>query len=122
MAYKDPPVHTRWKSGQSGNPKGRPKKLPDIDKLIYKAMSEKKDKVSAIEAVIKALRAKAVKGDIRAIEILLDRYYGKVKQSIDLDGEVSFNKKIDLSNLTDEQLRQLAHLQSAIGVGEKKSS
>ena len=30
-----------------------------------------------------ALRAKATKGDVRAAEVLLDRAYGKAKQSLD---------------------------------------
>jgi hypothetical protein len=32
---------------------------------------------------LKALRAKATKGDVRAAEVLLDRAYGKAKQITD---------------------------------------
>jgi hypothetical protein len=32
-----------------------------------------------------ALRAKAAKGDVRAAEVLLDRAYGKSKQTVDLN-------------------------------------
>lgn len=64
------------------NKKGRPK-LPDIKEALEKILNEEKDGVSSLEAVLKALRMKAVKGDIRAIQELLDRYYGKPKQTIE---------------------------------------
>lgn len=62
---------------------GRPKKLPEIDALMAIVMGEDKDGITAAEAILKALRAKASKGDIRAAEVLLDRAYGKAKQIID---------------------------------------
>lgn len=66
------------------NKKGAPKKLPALDELMEKVMGEEKDGITAMEAILKALRAKAAKGDIRAAEVLLDRGYGKPKQAIDL--------------------------------------
>jgi len=72
-----------FQKGQSGNPNGRPKKLPELDKLLADVLGEDKEGLTAAEAILKALRAKATKGDIRAAEILLDRAYGKAKQTID---------------------------------------
>lgn len=72
-----------FKKGQSGNPNGRPKKLPKLDELLADVLGEEKDGVSAGEAILKALRAKATKGDVRAAELLLDRAYGKAKQQIE---------------------------------------
>jgi hypothetical protein len=72
----------KWKKGQSGNPKGRPK-LPDISEALAKILADEKDGYSALEATLMALRAKAVKGDIRAAEALLDRAFGKPRQSVD---------------------------------------
>jgi hypothetical protein len=74
----------RIPKGVSGNPKGRPKKLPELDKLLADVLGEEKDGVSAAEVILKALRAKAAKGDIRAAEVLLDRAFGKAKQSTDV--------------------------------------
>lgn len=71
-----------FKKGQSGNPKGRPK-LPDIKEALIKVLNEEKDGMTALDAVLKALRARAIKGDVRATQELLDRAYGKPKQSID---------------------------------------
>jgi hypothetical protein len=81
---KPPPVHTRWKKGQSGNPKGGPKKLPELDKLLADVLGEEKDGITAAEAILKVIRAKASRGDLRAAEILLDRGYGKPKQQTDI--------------------------------------
>lgn len=85
MAAKDIEKH-QFKKGQSGNPNGRPKKLPHLDELLADVLGEEKDGITAAEAIIKALRAKATKGDIRAAEVLLDRAYGKSKQIMDITG------------------------------------
>jgi alkylation response protein AidB-like acyl-CoA dehydrogenase len=72
-----------WKKGQSGNPKGRTK-LPDIREALAKVLADEKDGVTALEATLAALRAKAVRGDVRAAEVLLDRAYGKAAQTLDV--------------------------------------
>lgn len=72
-----------FKKGETGNPKGRPPKLPDIDVLLADVLGEEKDGKTAAQAILMALRAKAAKGDVRAAEVLLDRGWGKVKQPID---------------------------------------
>jgi hypothetical protein len=76
-------VEPRWKKGESGNPNGRPRKLPELDKLLADVLGEEKDGITAGEVILKAIRAKAAKGDVRAAELLLDRAYGKPKQSIE---------------------------------------
>jgi hypothetical protein len=70
-----------FKPGETGNPKGRPKKLPELDKLLADVLGEEKDGTSAAEAILKALRAKATKGDVRAAELILNRAYGKPKEN-----------------------------------------
>ena len=91
MANKNPNKENLkpFKKGESGNPNGRPKKLPELDKLLADVLGEEKDGITAGEAILKALRAKASKGDVRAAEVLLDRAYGKAKQTMD----VSVSKK-----------------------------
>ncbi len=78
----------RLKSGGTKSP-GRPPKLPELDKLLANVLGEEKDGITAAEVILMALRAKATKGDIRAAEVLLDRGYGKAKQSIDLNADVT---------------------------------
>ena len=75
-----------FKKGQSGNPKGRPK-LPDISEAMAKILADEKDGKTALDAILAALRSKAVKGDVRAAQELLDRAFGKSKQSLDVGGE-----------------------------------
>jgi len=102
MAAKDIEKH-KFKKGQTGNPNGRPRKLPELDKLLAEVMGEEKDGLSAAEAILKALRAKATKGDIRAAEVLLDRAYGKAKQTIDNNLNVTQPLVITLTESKDDE-------------------
>lgn len=79
---------SRWKKGQSGNPKGRPKKIPEIDELLADVLGDEQGGISAAKAILLAVRAKALKGDTRSAEILMDRAWGKPKQQIDAKLEI----------------------------------
>ena len=68
------------------NLKGAPPKLPHLEALLADVLGEEKDGVEAAKVILMALRAKATKGDVRAAEVLLDRAYGKAKQSHELTG------------------------------------
>jgi hypothetical protein len=70
----------KLKSGNDGRG-GRPRKLPELHVLLADVLGEEKDGVTAAEAILKAIRARAAKGDTRAAELLLDRAYGKPKQT-----------------------------------------
>lgn len=69
----------RYKKGESGNPKGRPPDLPELAELMAVILGEDDDAIR----ILKAIREKAFKGNIRAAEFLLDRAYGKPRQYID---------------------------------------
>jgi len=77
-----------FKKGQSGNPKGRPKKIPELRELLANVLGDEKDGKTAAEAILMAIRNKAIKGDVRAAELLLDRAYGKPKSELELSGIV----------------------------------
>ncbi len=84
MAFKKgeiPKGAKPFKKGQSGNPAGRPRKLPQLDVLLAEVLGEEKDGKTATQAILMALRAKASKGDVRAAEVILDRAYGRVKNT-----------------------------------------
>jgi hypothetical protein len=96
---------TQWVKGQSGNPNGKPKKLPQLDCLLADILSEEKDGIEAAKAILMALRAKATKGDVKAAEMLLDRAYGKTRQNINIDGSMSNLQIIQLpDNNRDKKL------------------
>lgn len=82
-----PPAKHQFKPGQSGNPNGRPKKLPRLDDLLSDIMGEEKDGITAAEAILKRLRQMATQGNIKAAEMLLDRSYGKAKQPVEITGK-----------------------------------
>jgi hypothetical protein len=79
VGYRRPPLRSRFKPGQSGNPKGRPKGTVNLrtdlkDELAERIRvreSERDLKVSKQRAMLKALVAKALKGDARAANVIL---------------------------------------------------
>lgn len=83
----------KWKKGQSGNPKGRPPTLPDLNILVAKVLSETKGDITAAEAILKKLVHRAITessaNGVRSAEILLERGYGKVKQDLGITSEVT---------------------------------
>jgi hypothetical protein len=73
----------KLKSGNEGNSGGRPRKLPELNKLMADILGDEKNGLTTAERILKAIEAKALKGDIKAAEMLLDRGYGKPKQTTD---------------------------------------
>jgi hypothetical protein len=71
----------KMKKGETLNPNGRPKKLPELSKLMADILGDEKNGLTTAERILKAIEAKALKGDIKAAEMLLDRGYGKPKQT-----------------------------------------
>jgi len=84
MPRPDPPKEHQFKKGQSGNPNGRPKKLPELDKLLDEVLGDEKDGVTAAQAILMKLRQQAIAGNIRAAEVLINRGYGLPKQNMDI--------------------------------------
>ena len=75
-----------FQKGQSGNPNGRPRKLPELDRLIADVLGEEKDGMTAAEAILKKLRQMASQGNLKAADMLLDRAYGKATQKTEVTG------------------------------------
>jgi len=73
----------KFKKGQSGNPGGRPKALPDIKDVLIDALGEEQNGVSALKAIVLSLRNKALKGDVKSCLSLIEMYYGKPKQTVE---------------------------------------
>jgi hypothetical protein len=103
-----------FKPGQSGNPNGRPRKLPHLDEILANVLGQEKEvngeQITAAEAIIRSLLAQAAKGNIQAAKLLLERGYGLSKQTIDLKGDLQTGPKMDTSKLNAEEKRQLLEL------------
>lgn len=72
----------KFQPGKTGNPNGRPKKLPDLDLLLAEVLGVGSDGIEEASLILEALRKEAKKGDVRAAEMLFDRAYGKAKQTL----------------------------------------
>ncbi len=78
VGYGKPPRHTRFRPGVSGNPRGRPKRVPDIfddlrAELVRHLPSERPGGrgLTVQRMIAKVLVGKAATGDLRAIGMLL---------------------------------------------------
>jgi hypothetical protein len=79
VGYGKPPVATRFKPGQSGNAKGRPKGSTSARAALEKTLSAPititeggvARRVEQLEAMFKATMAKALRGDARAAALVV---------------------------------------------------
>ena len=83
VGYGQPPKHTQFKKGQSGNLKGRPKQVQahmPVSRIIRHSLSEEVQglvngrtrKMTKLAAIIEVQSAKALKGDTRAAKLVID--------------------------------------------------
>lgn len=82
VGYGKPPKHTRFRSGQSGNPRGRARVVDfkDWENPIQKYMLElitvtvkgKKEKMPVVDALVKTAIRRALEGCTKHLKILLD--------------------------------------------------
>ena len=80
VGYGKPPRHTRFKTGQSGNPRGRPKGSKNLATLLTEALNEPvivaenggRRKITMRQAIIQQLVKRSATADLRAIKIQLD--------------------------------------------------
>lgn len=77
------PGSKQFKKGATGNPNGRPKKLPALDKILAEVLGGEDDEQSEAKEILNAMLKEAKSGNTKAAEILLDRAYGKAKLNID---------------------------------------
>ena len=80
VGYGKPPPHTQFRAGQSGNPAGRRKGVrnlaTDVKRILKVPVKVKENgrsrKISTQEGALMVLREKALKGDPRSLDRLLE--------------------------------------------------
>ena len=91
---------TRIKKGEVRNPTGRPKKLPNLDRIlahVFGISEGQDDSKSPIADILMAMKKQATRGSIAAANLVLDRTSGKVKQTnVIINGGMS---KEDVGNM-----------------------
>jgi hypothetical protein len=83
VGYGKPPRQTRFGKGQSGNPQGRPRGAKNMATLFTQALKERvtvvengrRRSISKQEALVKHLVNKALSGDRRLLQLLLDEVH-----------------------------------------------
>lgn len=122
MANKSaiPPEHGKFREGQSGNPNGRPKGVPNTSTRLERFLSAVKrgknpttgeeEEFTVAELMDLQQIAKALKGDTAAWEKIIDRLEGKATQKTESknthEGQVNFNA----AALTVEDKRKMLEL------------
>jgi hypothetical protein len=79
VGYGRPPVATRFRPGQSGNPRGRPKRARNLAAIVAAALGEpvavnengRRRLITKLEAAVKQLVNRAAAGDTRVTQLLL---------------------------------------------------
>ena len=79
VGYGRPPLHSRFKPGQSGNPKGRAKQSRNMRTIVQQVLNEDMQirdggrlrRMSAMEALVRTTLARAFKGDPKALASLI---------------------------------------------------
>jgi len=104
MAGIDNLVH--FEKGQSGNPNGRPKgvqnsktRLLRLLELVQKRknpITGEDEDFTVLELMDMQMISKALKGDQRAYEAVVDRLEGKPKQTTDITADIKGNVQITI--------------------------
>ncbi len=92
-----PPRHTRWEKGTSGNPGGKKKCAVNLETTFQEAVirpvtvaiNGEKKVISALDALVMRLFDNGIKGDIKAINSILDRIERLIKSEQKQDPETS---------------------------------
>ena len=107
MSKENPIKKHQYKSGESGNPTGRPKGSLNRKTVAREYLAFLQEEVNPLtgikellsneDVITLALIHKAKKGDVNAYKALMDSAYGGVKQSVELtDAEQPIFKQLDI--------------------------
>jgi hypothetical protein len=86
-----PPVHSRWRKGQSGNPKGRPKKAKAAAEC---ALENAEKAVQALVAILDDETAPHA-SKVSAATQILDRGIGRSIQPVDVEHRHTLSDELE---------------------------
>ncbi len=123
VGYRKPPKHTRFKPGQSGNPRGRSKGTKNLKTDLMEELREKiviregerTQKVSKQRALLKSVVNRAIKGDARATNIALSammRLLDTGEGAPDVE-EVLIDDELEVLHAFEERARRASNNQAA---------
>ena len=106
VGFGKPPKHTRFQPGQSGNPKGRPKKSKDLAKMFEEGLDQliqindngRARKITKRQAVVMRTIHGAMKGENRPLNLII----AHMEKELDLTG-------IEIDSAAESMLRDYFH-------------
>lgn len=105
VGYGRPPLHSRFKKGRSGNPRGRPKGKKNLGTALHQELQRfvritengRRKQVTKFDAIVKQLVNKAATGDRHFLKFLLSL----VQSGLASDAMIA-----PLSSEADEQVKR----------------
>ena len=134
VGYGRPPTHSRFQKGCSGNPRGRQKGVDNFLTDLRHSLgipvnvneNGKSKRVSTQKALLLRAREKALKGENRALENLLDlARVHNTPENVTIGGgqQDEDGNQMDLRRLTDEELKELDRIMTkAYGISSDPPS
>jgi len=123
MIERSPPPQWRppWRKGESGNPSGKPvKHSKDLARKILFSTQNGEMLVKRLVALAQGeIEGSKPSDQIRAIELLMERAFGKATQVIEIEGEVIHRA---INDFSDDELRTLVDLRKRIIEGTSRVS
>jgi hypothetical protein len=105
-----------FKKGHSGNPSGKPKGTRDLAKKILEKTKDGEELVEKLLSLARGEVKRARPADqLKAIEMLFDRAYGKSVAHTDVTGDVQVGVTYrNMDNFSDDELRELVSLRKEL--------
>ena len=110
VGYRKPPRRTRFRKGQSGNPRGRPSGAKSLSTMLREELNQRvivvengrRRKITKRQAIITQLVNRAAKGDWRGAKLILD-----IEQDIERRTDAAAPPAADFGEADKKVIKQL---------------